>query len=202
MSDTHPHPAGPGPACAQDLHVHTVFSRMDGAVVPEQTVALVGWMGHARVAGISDHLEAVHKEFPAYAAEVRRHGLKLGVEVNGASWVSTARRLPVDYFVYHCRDTTADYRGAATLLDVGRPVIVAHPMALGTDLARVPAGCLIEINNRYVWRDDWQRKLAPFRRRFSFVLGSDAHQPHWLNQNVARRVAAALGVAETLLFDP
>jgi hypothetical protein len=32
------------------------------------------------------------------------------------------------------------------------------------------------------------------------VIDSDAHQPHWLNQHVARRVAHKLGIAETLLF--
>jgi hypothetical protein len=31
-------------------------------------------------------------------------------------------------------------------------VIVAHPTAFDTDLGRVPSECLIEINNRYVWK--------------------------------------------------
>jgi len=39
---------------AQDLHVHTVFSHGDGAIVPEQTVELVAAVGHARILGISD----------------------------------------------------------------------------------------------------------------------------------------------------
>jgi hypothetical protein len=33
------------------------------------------------------------------------------------------------------------------------------------------------------------------------VISSDAHQPNWLNQTVARHVAAELGVREKLLFD-
>jgi len=35
---------------------------------------------------------------------------------------------------------------------------------------------------------------------FSFVIDSDAHQPHWLNQNIARYVARELEITETLLF--
>jgi len=42
--------------------------------------------------------------------------------------------------------------------------------------------------------------MGPFTKRFRFVISSDAHQPHWLNQNVARYVAAELGVSETVLF--
>ena len=87
-----------------------------------------------------------------------------------------------------------------TLLATGKPVIVAHPMLLGTDLNLVPTECIVEINNRYVWRDSQWRELAVYRGRFRFVVGSDAHQPHWLNQNIARRVMAELELTETLLF--
>jgi hypothetical protein len=37
--------------------------------------------------------------------------------------------------------------------------------------------------------------------RFRFVLGSDAHQPNWLSQAVARHVAVQLGVTEHLVFN-
>lgn len=59
---------------------------------------------------------------------------------------------------------------------------------------------MIEINNRYVWRADWKRFYAPFVDRFRFVLGSDAHQPNWLGQTVARQAAAQLGVKAHLVF--
>jgi histidinol phosphatase-like PHP family hydrolase len=188
------------PPLPQDLHVHTVFSATDSAVVPEQTVERVAAIGHARILGISDHLEALTESFGLYAETVRAHGLRLGVEVNGAEFVDAARELPVEYYVYHCRDREPDYRGAQRLLGAGRPVIVAHPVFLGTDLGRVPEGCLVEINNRYVWRGDWEGALRPHLERFRFVIGSDAHQPHWLNQTVARHLAARLGIEETLLF--
>jgi histidinol phosphatase-like PHP family hydrolase len=73
-------------------------------------------------------------------------------------------------------------------------------MWMDTDLDRLPPEVFIEINNRYVWRNDWRVRLAPYTDRFRFVINSDAHQPHWLSQTVARRVAAELGVEETLLF--
>jgi histidinol phosphatase-like PHP family hydrolase len=185
----------------QDLHVHTVFSRGDGAVVPEQTVELVAGIRHARVLGISDHLEYVEEQFAQYARTVRAHRLKLGLEVNGAEWVAAAEALPVDYYIYHCRDRAEDYRGAERLAATGRPAIIAHPQALQTDLQRVSPACLIEINNRYAWREQGWRALAPFVQRFRFVIGSDAHQPHWLNQTAARFIARELGVRETLLFE-
>ena len=185
----------------QDLHVHTVFSRGDGAVVPEQTVELVAGIRHARVLGISDHLEYVGEQFAQYARTVRAHRLKLGLEVNGAEWVAAAEALPVDYYIYHCRDRAEDYRGAERLAATGRPAIIAHPQALQTDLQRVSPACLIEINNRYAWREQGWRALAPFVQRFRFVIGSDAHQPHWLNQTAARFIARELGVGETLLFE-
>lgn len=184
----------------QDLHVHTTFSRLDPAIVPEQTVALVDAVRHANVVGISDHLEYVGDIFDTYAHEVRVHKLHLGTEVGGAEWVHLASQLPVEYYMYHCRDRSEDYRGAERLLATGHPVIIAHPMMLHTNLERVPPACLIEINNHYVWRYNWRVGLSPYVGRFRFVLGSDAHKPHWLNQNVARYVARELEIRETLLF--
>lgn len=184
----------------QDLHIHTTFSTGDGAVVPEQTVELVARIAHARVIGISDHYEYLLDRFDEYARFVRSYGLIPGTEVNGAEWAAEAATAGAEYYVYHCRDRGADYRGAERLLATGKPVIIAHPLVLETDLKRVPPACLVEINNRYVWQNDWARAYPPFVSVFSFVIGSDSHQPHWLNQNVARRVAAELGIAETILF--
>jgi len=197
--DAAPPDAGP-PRVPQDLHVHTVFSRGDGSVVPEQTVELVARLAHARVIGISDHLEHVAGRFAEYARAVRAPDLRLGREVNGAEGVGAARERPVEYYVYHCRDRAEDYRGAELLAATGRPVIIAHPQALQTDLDRVSPACLVEINNRYAWREQGWRALAPYVPRFRFVIGSDAHQPHWLNQTAARWIARELGVRETLLF--
>lgn len=186
----------------QDLHVHTTFSHGDGAVVPEQTVALVALVRHARIQGISDHLEFVHGRcFDAYREAVKSHGLRVGVEVNGGEWVNEALAIDVEYYVYHCFDESNDYAGADRLVNSGKPVILAHPLFIGTNLDRVPRECLVEINNRYVWRSDWRAGFERYVGRFRFVFGSDAHQPNWLNQNVARRVGAELGVTETLLFD-
>jgi len=188
------------PSLPQDLHVHTVFSKSDSSVVPEQTITLIAEVAHARILGISDHIDGIVDSFPAYEKEVRRHGLRLGTEVDGSAWVAAARALPVEYFVYHCRDKAEDYRGAEELLATGKPVIIAHPAVLSTDLSRVPPQCLVEVNNRYSWRDDWRASLGPWVSRFSFVISSDAHQPNWLNQTYARYVAAALGIRETLVF--
>jgi len=184
----------------QDLHVHTTFSRHDGAVTPEQTMKMVAAVAHAQIVGISDHLESITDDFDVYAETVRSYGFVVGTEVNGADWVAEAEAVDAQYYVYHCRDREGDYRGAERLLATGKPLIIAHPLILETDLRRVPPQCLIEINNRYVWRSDWEI-LRPFTTSFSFVIDSDAHQPHWLNQNVARYVARELGVSETLLFD-
>lgn len=183
----------------QDLHIHTTFSRHDSAVAPEQSVGLVADIAHARVIGISDHLESIADDFSTYAQTVRSYGFVVGTEVNGADWVAEAVAVDAQYYVYHCRDRGPDYRGAERLLATGRPVIIAHPLILETDLGKVPPPSLIEINNRYVWRSNWET-LRPFVASFSFVLDSDAHQPHWLNQNVARFVAGQLGITETLLF--
>ena len=183
----------------QDLHIHTTFSRHDGAVAPEQTVQLVAAVAHARITGISDHLESIVDDFPTYAQAVRSRGFMVGTEVNGADWVREAEAVEAQYYVYHCRDRERDYRGTERLLATGKPLIIAHPLILETDLNRVPPQCLIEINNRYVWRSNWET-LHPFTEMFSFVIDSDAHQPHWLNQNIARYVARELKITETLLF--
>jgi histidinol phosphatase-like PHP family hydrolase len=183
----------------QDLHIHTTFSQHDGAIAPQQTIELVAAIAHARIIGISDHLESIADDFSAYAEVVRSYGFLVGTEVNGADWVAEAEGVAAQYYVYHCRNREQDYRGAEHLLATGKPLIIAHPLILETDLRRLPPQCLIEINNRYVWRSDWE-VLRPFRGAFSFVIDSDAHQPHWLNQNAARYVAGALGITETLVF--
>jgi histidinol phosphatase-like PHP family hydrolase len=185
----------------QDLHIHTTYSTTDSAVVPEQTVALVAAVRHAKIVGISDHFDClVNGQFNNYENEVRQAGLKVGVEVDGHAWVTEAAGYNVDYYIVHCRDQTADYRSLDKLLATGKPVIIAHPNALSTDLSRVPTECLVEINNRYVWRSEWESFYKPYKDRFRFVIGSDAHQPNWLGQVVARHAAARLGIEEHLLF--
>ncbi|MBN2242091.1 MAG: hypothetical protein JW793_05330 [Acidobacteria bacterium] len=185
----------------QDLHIHTVYSANDSAVVPEQTIELIAGLNHARIAGISDHFEnLVGGAFEMYQREIRAAGLKLGTEVDGGKWAEEAAAYPVDYYIVHCRDRAADYRCLEHLLATGKPVVVAHPNALDTDLDRVPDDCLIEINNRYVWRSDWRRYYGPFKGRFKYILSSDAHQPHWLSQFVARHVADELAISECILF--
>jgi len=187
---------------AQDLHVHTTWSSGDDSVVPQQTVDLVARVRHAEEIGISDHFEFLaNGVYEDYERDVRSAGLRLGTEINGHAWVDAAVAARTnDYFIYHCFDRDADYRALERLLASGKPVIIAHPNALETDLNRVPPECLVEINNRYVWRCDWRRFYAPFADRFRFVLSSDAHQPNWLNQTIARFVASDLGVHETLVF--
>lgn len=186
----------------QDLHIHTVFSSRDSSVVPEQTPELVARVRHARLIGISDHFEHFAEAgYDAYVQRVRALDLLVGTEVDGAASVDHAASLAFDYYIYHCRDYTDDYRGAERLLATGRPVIIAHPNALQTNMDRVPEGCLVEINNRYIWRCDWRTFYTPYRDRFPFVISSDAHQPNWLSQAVARRVAAELDIQEVLIED-
>jgi histidinol phosphatase-like PHP family hydrolase len=186
----------------QDLHIHTTYSTGDSSVVPEQTVALVAAVKHAELMGISDHFEyLLDGVFEGYAREVRLAGLKVGAEVDGHTWVNEAAGYDVDYYIFHCRNLDADYLSLDRLLSTGKPVVVAHPNALDTNLKRVPPECLVEINNRYVWRTDWENFYHPFVDRFKFIISSDAHQPNWLGQAVARRAAAQLGVAEHLVFN-
>ena len=186
----------------QDLHVHTTYSAHDSAVVPEQTVNLVAAVRHAGVVGISDHFDSlVDGTFEIYEKEIRLAGLKVGVEVDGYIWADEALNYNVDYYIYHCRDRDADYHSLDTLLSSAKPVIVAHPNVLGTNLNRVSGECLIEINNRYVWRTDWKQFYSPFKNHFKFVIGSDAHQPQWLGQAVAHHAAEQLGIQEHLVFN-
>jgi histidinol phosphatase-like PHP family hydrolase len=184
----------------QDLHIHTTWSAFDSSVVPEQTLELVAAVGHARIVGISDHFEHIAEHFDEYRRAVRAAGLRVGTEIDGHENVAAAVQAPCDYRIFHCRDRAGDYRALETLLAAGTPVIVAHPNALDTDLDRVPPECLIELNNRYIWRCNWRRFYGPYRERFRFVIGSDAHQPNWLGQSVARAAAAELGIEETLVF--
>jgi histidinol phosphatase-like PHP family hydrolase len=183
------------------LHIHTIFSSGDSAIVPEQTVELVAEVAHARVLGISDHADFISDaDFLLYSETVKAANLYLGVEVSGSHWIAKALEMDVDYYIYHCADKRSEYRGAEKLLETAKPVVIAHPLVMGTNLNRIPSPCLIEVNNRYVWQCDWRAGLTPFTSRFQFVISSDAHQPSWLNQNVARHVARELGIQETLLF--
>ncbi len=189
-------------AVFQDLHIHTTYSTGDSAVVPEQTVQFIAALTHARIVGISDHFEYLTgKAFADYEKTVRSHKFYVGTEINGALWVTQAAELNFDYFLYHCRDRDEDYRGTEVLLSTGKPVIIAHPFILETNLNRLPSECLIEINNRYIWRNDWKSCLKRYIKRFRFVLSSDAHQPNWLNQLIAQYVAGKMGIKETILFN-
>ena len=184
----------------QDLHIHTIYSRDDSAVVPAQTPELIVRVRHAELIGISDHFEHfADREYDHYVHHLRALGLFVGTEVDGAPSVGFAASLAFDYYIYHCRDRAEDYRGVERLLATGRPVIIAHPNALDTKLDRLPPECLVEINNRYIWRCDWMQFYAPFKHRFRFVISSDAHQPQWLGQSVARHAALELGIEESLL---
>ena len=186
----------------QDLHVHTIFSKYDSAIVLEQTPELISRISHAEIIGISDHFEHfADTEYDEYVEHIRSLNLLLGTEVDGAASVDFAASLEFDYYIYHCRDRAADYAGAERLLATGRPVIIAHPNTLHTNLERVPDACLIELNNRYIWRCDWFEFYAPYREMFRFVISSDAHQPNWLSQSVARKAAAELGVQEVFIQD-
>ena len=185
----------------QDLHIHTTYSSGDRAVVPGQTMELIASMKHAEVTGISDHVEYLTgSAFDAYSSEAKSRGFRLGAEINNVEDVDFALSLPLEYRVFHCYDEDICYEAAGKMVESGQPLIIAHPMAVGTDLSRIPEGCYVEINNRYIWRGDWKTFFAPWAEHFDFVFSSDAHQPHWLNQNVARYVGKELGIQETLLF--
>lgn len=186
----------------QDLHIHCQFSRYDSAVVPEQTAELIARVKHAQVTGISDHFEHFAEDgYDRYVETLRSLGLMVGTEVDGASYVELATGLDFDYYIYHCYDRAEDYRAVDKLLATDKPVVIAHPNALHTDLHRIPVECLVEINNRYVWQTDWLAFYGPHKDRFRYIISSDAHQPSQLGQSVARRVAAELGIRETLLKD-
>jgi histidinol phosphatase-like PHP family hydrolase len=189
------------PQLPQDLHIHSTWSDADGAIVPEQTIALIAATRHARIRGISDHFEMVVDAWDDYRAEVLAAGLHVGMEVNGHEWVPAALDADCEYRIFHCWDRDADYHALESLLADDKPIIIAHPNALGTDLDRVPPECLVELNNRYIWRCDWHAEYGPYRDRFRFVISSDAHQPNWLGQSIARHAAAELRIRETLLFD-
>ncbi len=184
----------------QDLHIHTTFSKYDGAVVPEQTLELISMVRHAGIIGISDHYEAVCEDYEAYRDAVRSHHFYLGTEVDGYESVQGASQLEFDYYFYHCRDDKWDYKGIDILLTTGKTVIISHPLVMGTNLHKVPNACFVELNNRYLPRNDWLKGYSPFKNKFRFVLSSDAHQPHWLNQNFAKHVAKELGIEEKILF--
>jgi len=141
------------------------------------------------------HIHTIYSTGDSSVVEEQTVGLIAAVSHAGVIGISDH----FEYYIYHCRDCPEDYRGIHFLLDTGKPVIVAHPMILDTDLSRVPGECLVEINNRYVWRGDFRAFFGPYLGSFRYVLSSDAHQPNWLNQSVARYAADALGVAETVL---
>jgi histidinol phosphatase-like PHP family hydrolase len=185
----------------QDLHIHSTFSASDSAVVPEMTVELIARVRHARVVGISDHFISLRDgSFPAYRDAVRNQGLYLGCEIDGAEEAREAVEYPFDYFIYHCRDRRSEYAGAELLVETGKPTIVSHPMVYGVSLSKLVPEALVEVNNRYVWRRDALSYYTPWVDVRAFVIGSDAHQPNWLGQSVARSVAAGLGIRETLVF--
>ena len=185
----------------QDLHIHTIYSSGDSAVVNEQTIALIKGVRHAAIIGISDHFEYLVDDhiFSQYEKAIRSAGFWVGMEVSGKPLVTEAIKKNNDYFVYHCQ-RQEDYRAIDLLLATGKPVIIAHPLILGTDLDRVPPECFIEVNNRYVWKSNWRAGFGKYVNERSFVISSDAHQPNWLNQNVARYVCQTMGIRETLIF--
>ncbi len=187
--------------CKQDLHIHTVFSTGDGAVSREQTVELVAKVNHARITGISDHFEYLEGvNYAKYRQAVTGFGFKLGTEVDGYKWIDSALKHDFDYYIYHCRDYVKDYKGLEKLMSANKPVIIAHPYAMGTNLDKVPEYSIVEINNRYIVRYDWRTFFTGYLNKFRFVLSSDAHQPDGLNQDVSRFVASELGIHEEILF--
>ena len=189
------------PLYKQDLHIHTIYSSGDSAVVKEQTINLIAKIHHAEIIGISDHFEYLEGSvFQKYSEEVKAHNFKLGTEIDGHHKVDSAIQYNFDYYIYHCWDSEKDYKALDRLLLTNKPVIIAHPYAVGTDLSKVSADCYVEINNRYVYRYDWKKYFEHFIDKFRFVLSSDAHQPNWLSQNISRYVAMDLGIEETILF--
>jgi hypothetical protein len=164
-------------------------------------MGLIHEIGHAQTIGISDHFEyLLDGVFEEYEKKARSYGFKVGMEVDGSKWVDEALGLSNDYFVYHCRDSQREYKGLEKLLLTNKPVIIAHPFTMETDLKQVPVDCFIEINNRYIWRHDWRRRIPEITGERKYVISSDAHQPNWINQNVARYVCSEMNIKETLLF--
>jgi hypothetical protein len=151
--------------------------------------------------GISDHFEYLTDEatFSIYEKEVRSAGFRVGIEVSGYAFVQEAVKTNCEYFIYHC-SAEEDYPAIDHLLSTGKPVIIAHPLIMGTDLDRIPQECHIEVNNRYIWKSNWRERLGKYVHDFHFVIGSDAHQPNWLNQNVARYICREMGIRETIIF--
>jgi len=186
----------------QDLHIHTTFSTNDSQVVEQQNLETVAFAAHAEIIGISDHFEHfMPHRYDEYCKAVKLHNFHIGTEVNGHQSVPLAMKYEFDYYIYHCwGKVNEDYKALNELISVGKPVIVAHPYATETDLDRIPENCLVEINNRYIWRFDWKKLITPYINKFRWVIGSDAHQPHWLNQNYARQVSREMGIRETILF--
>jgi hypothetical protein len=75
----------------------------------QQNVAFVAAVRHAQIDDISGHFEnLVNGVFDAYAMELRRVGLKIGVELDDHPWVKEASLYDVEYFIFHCRDWNAD----------------------------------------------------------------------------------------------
>jgi histidinol phosphatase-like PHP family hydrolase len=185
----------------QDLHIHTVFSRNDPAIVPEQTIELISKIRHASIIGISDHIEHMTREiFDEYEKVIRQYGFLVGAEIDGPKSIDFAIDVDPDYFVYHCYDSNEAYQGVYQLLDTGKPLIIAHPLIMKTNLNKLPTDCFIEISNRYVWKSDWRNQFSPFLNRFRFVFSSDAHQPVMLNQTVAKYVGDQLGIQQSVVF--
>lgn len=185
----------------QDLHIHTVFSLTDPAIVPQQTIEFIASVKHARITGISDHVECIEAEnFVAYKNEIRKYGFKTGVEIDGDRSVDKAIELDPEYFIYHCYNEPSSYYGINKLLDCNKPLIIAHPFIMNTNLKKIPTECFVEINNRYAWRTDWRNEYTPFIDSFRFVFSSDAHQPNWLNQTISKYIAKEIGIKETIIF--
>lgn len=186
----------------QDLHIHTVFSENDSSVVPEQTLDLIAFAKHANIVGISDHFEGfMPQRWDEYKKEVKKRGLYLGTEVNGHAYVDAAIEFDFDYYIYHCwGHQDKDYKYFEKLQATNKPAIVAHPYAIDTDLNKIAPESIVEVNNRYIWRYDWRKELTPFIERFRWILSSDAHQPNWLNQTIAKQVAHELGITEEIIF--
>jgi histidinol phosphatase-like PHP family hydrolase len=185
----------------QDLHIHTTFSVGDSAVVKEQTLEFIHHFRHADLIGISDHFDRLADNYEKYRYEVKKYGFRLGTEINYSDLVNDAINLDFEYFIYHCENRKSEYNAVEKLLATGKPIIIAHPMALETNLNRIPKECFVEINNRYVWRNNWQQIYAQFKNKFRFVISSDAHQPNWLNQHIARQVAQKLQITESIIFN-